>query len=183
MQEDGTAKFVREGEYWTLIHQGVVTRLQDRKGLKHLAQLLARPNVEIHALDLAGGVEPVTSDTPILDERAKRTYRQRLEVLRDRLDDARDRGDTARADTLAAELEAVATELARSIGLGGRDRGVPSASERARINATRTIRDAIARITQANDELGHYLQVTVRTGTFCCYDPHPRQALRWNIVA
>src|SRR5262249_61658992 len=42
----------REGEYWTIRFDGSVARLKDAKGLRYLAQLLADPGREFHAIDL-----------------------------------------------------------------------------------------------------------------------------------
>ena len=44
--------FKREGEYWTLAYGGATCRLQDAAGMRHLAQLLARPNQKIAATAL-----------------------------------------------------------------------------------------------------------------------------------
>ena len=44
-------------------------------------------------------------------------------------------------------------------------------TERARVNVQRRIKDAIGRIGQSLPEVGRHLEATVRTGTFCVYDP------------
>lgn len=41
--------FRREGEYWTIVFEGAVSRLRDRMGLRHLAVLLGRPGVRMPA--------------------------------------------------------------------------------------------------------------------------------------
>jgi hypothetical protein len=46
-----------------------------------------------------------------------------------------------------------------------------SPAERARTAVTTRIRDAIRRIRQADPDLGEHLARSVRTGTFCVYDP------------
>jgi hypothetical protein len=58
-------------------------------------------------------------------------------------------------------------ELARAAGLGGRDRRAASHAERARLNATRAIRAAMANLARANPALGRHLAATVRTGRYC----------------
>lgn len=68
-------------------------------------------------------------------------------------------------------MEALAAELARGLGLGGRARVAGSASERARINVQRHIRRAIRKIGEDHPDLGRYLDWTVKTGTFCSYQP------------
>jgi len=62
------------------------------------------------------------------------------------------------------------------VGLGGRERRAASVAERARTNVQRRIRDAIARIEKCDPELGRYLGWTVRTGTFCVFDPDGARA-------
>ena len=44
--------FHREGEYWSLVFQGQTIRLQDLKGLRYLARLLARPGRDFHVLEI-----------------------------------------------------------------------------------------------------------------------------------
>lgn len=56
-----------------------------------------------------------------------------------------------------------------------------SASERARVGVTRTIRSAIARIAEAHPVLGAHLDMTVRTGTYCAYEPDPRVPITWQL--
>lgn len=62
-------------------------------------------------------------------------------------------------------------ELSRAVGLGGRDRRAASAAERARLNVTRVLRAAIARVEAALPALGAHLDRSVRTGIFCAYEP------------
>jgi hypothetical protein len=50
------AIFHKEGEFWTVGYGGNSFRLKDTKGLGYLAHLLRHPAVEIHVLDLVGGI-------------------------------------------------------------------------------------------------------------------------------
>jgi tetratricopeptide (TPR) repeat protein len=52
-----------------------------------------------------------------------------------------------------------------------RGRRVGSASERARVNVQRRIRDAIRRIENHHPGLAKHLDRSVRTGTYCTYEP------------
>ncbi|MEO8702592.1 MAG: hypothetical protein ABI867_21290 [Kofleriaceae bacterium] len=151
-------RLTREADYWTVAHAGTVTRLRDCKGLGYLAMLVTRPHVEVAAVELTQTTPE--SQAPVLDRSAKAAYRERLAELRDRTD-----------ETAQLESQAITRELARAVGLHGRDRPT-GAAERARINATRTIKDAIGRIARGDRELGHHLAVSVRTGAYCCYDPN-----------
>jgi hypothetical protein len=171
-----------EGQAWIVRHGATTGRLRDAKGLRYLAELVAHPGTERHVLDLVDIVEGLPAEPgprrrdlgdagEVLDATAKAAYRRRLEVLRQEIDDAEAIGDEARAVDLQAEAEALVAELARSMGLGGRDRRPSSAAERARVNVTRAIRAAIARVGEVSPELGQYLDRQVRTGFYCAYEP------------
>jgi non-specific serine/threonine protein kinase len=170
----------------------------------HLAQLLQRPGEELHALDLvaqaeggpapralAGGVPAELgvrsggqADTgPVLDAEAKRSYRDRAEELRGEIDEAESFNDPERAARAREELSWIADQLTGAVGLGGRDRRTGSDAERARVNVTRAIRAALKRVEERDPELGRVLQATVRTGTFCCYEPDPAEPVAWTVQA
>src|SRR5712691_4698317 len=105
--------FRREGEYWTVVYHGQVSRLKDRSGLRHLATLLANPHREILALDLVNGATLKLSGDgwknadvsapsthvlePLLDDRAKAAYRTRLDELEGELSEAERFSDPERA--------------------------------------------------------------------------------------
>ena len=189
------ATFRREGEYWWIAFYSDAFRLRDSKGLRHLSVLLAAPGREFHSLELVvtaqGHVRPgghglaeLTSDTgnagEILDERAKTEYRYRLRDLESELAEAENWNDSARASRLREEIDFVARELGAAVGLGGRDRRMASAAERARVNVTRAIKAALERIDQHSPTLGRHLSVTIRTGTFCAYQPDQRVPVTWS---
>ena len=67
-----------------------------------------------------------------------------------------------------------------AVGLGGRDRRAASHAERARLNATRAIRAAMANLARANPSLGRHLSATIRTGRYCSYTPDPRAPITWE---
>lgn len=101
-----------------------------------------------------------------LDARARAAYKSRLDAIVEELDSAERDRDLAREERLSREREALTRELSRAFGLGGRGRAA-GASERARVNVQRRIKDAIARIEAADAELGAFLTKAVRTGTYC----------------
>jgi hypothetical protein len=109
---------------------------------------------------------------PVLDEPAKRAYRQRLAVLDEALGRAATRGDATAAGGLEAERAALVAELKRAAGLAGRPRGFSDEVERARVNVTRTIRQALDRILAADPEAGRHLLASVHTGIRCVYRPN-----------
>lgn len=70
--------------------------------------------------------------------------------------------------------------IAGGLGLGGRARRLGSANERARVNVTRTIKQAMRTIALHLPPLGQHLTATLRTGTFCVYRPDPRVLVDWQ---
>jgi type II secretory pathway predicted ATPase ExeA len=187
---DGNNVFRRDGDYWTIRHRSVEFRLRDSKGLRDLRELLARPGTSIAALDLAStlgerrgarqaGLHRPSDAGEVLDATARAAYRRRLHELEREADEADAMGDAERSARLAAERDALLAALTTAYGLGGRGRRMGSAAERARTAVTTRIRDAIRRIAQADPELGEHLSRSVRTGTFCVYDP--AAPLHWSV--
>jgi hypothetical protein len=175
----------REGEYWTIEWSGPAVRLRDSRGLQILATLVASPDRDIHALELAspgsaheGGAPDGGDAGELLDDEARAAYRARIEELRDTITEAESFNDGARADRARSELEALTAELARATGLGGRARRAGSAAERARVAVQRRVKDALARIEEAAPELGRHLAPRVYTGIFCSYRPDEPRRLR-----
>ena len=172
-----TNVFRREGDYWSVVFEGRTVRVRDLKGMRYLAQLLAHPGREVHVLDLVAaetGQQTALGDAgEMLDERAKTAYRRRLAEIEDDIEQARALEDAVREAQADAERDFLVRELARAIGLGGRDRRAASASERARSGVTRAMRQGIARIGEHHPELGEHLNHAVRTGTYCAYVPDP----------
>jgi hypothetical protein len=162
----------REGEVWRVERGATAVRVRDSRGVQLLARLVERRGEEIHVLALAsdeGASAPDSDSGELLDEAARKAYRARLAVLDDELAAAERAGAASRAGKLEREREALVGELARAAGLGGRTRRAGSATERARINVQRRLKDAVARITEADAELGAFVERSLRTGTFCCF--------------
>jgi non-specific serine/threonine protein kinase len=89
--------------------------------------------------------------------------------------------DGERAARARDELAALTAELAGAVGLGGRDRKAASNAERARVSVTKAIKSAITKIAGHDPNLGDYLSRSIKTGTFCSYDPPARGALEWRL--
>ena len=161
--------FRLEGEFWTIVYGGPTLRMKDSAGLRALAHLLGDPGREFHVLDLVIGEKDSSGGAlgdagPGLDSKAKEAYRRRLEDLREELREAEDFHDPGRASNARAEIESIGAELARAVGLGGRDRKLASATERARWRITKTLRAAIRRIAAADPSLAHHFDTCVRSG-------------------
>ena len=187
----------REGEFWTLSYGGRVVRLKDTKGLRDLARLLSTPGAEVAAVDLAGVATPVPAGRgraaadaglvqlgdagELLDERARQEYRQRLIDLEAEVNDAEASNDPERASRARQERDFIIDELGAAVGLMGKSRRALDPAERARKAVTWRLRDTISRIAASDPELGRHLRHSVRTGTFCVYDP--AAPTRWSTQA
>jgi AAA ATPase-like protein len=206
------AIFHKEGEFWTVGYRGKFFRLKETKGLGYLAHLLRHPAAEFHVLDLAGGIADERDEETgqsvrglprndedlekagihitslgdageMLDDQAKVAYRRRLSELREELEEAKELGNLERAEQAEGEIDALTRELARAVGLGGRNRRAASASERARQSITKTIKAVLERIAQSDTALGDIFARCIKTGTFCSYRPDPEFPLTWEFAA
>jgi hypothetical protein len=182
----------QENDFWLVGFAGTVTRVPDSLGLRYLHLLIGQRGREVTALELvqlAAATDPAGPVTPaddlhdasgtgadeVLDQQARAAYRQRLTELGEDLAEAEAWNDTERASRLRAEKDFLVRELAAATGLGGRPRRLGAESERARLNVTRAIRSAIARIRDRAPAAAAHLDQAVRTGTRCSYAPpnHP----------
>ncbi|GIH22816.1 hypothetical protein Aph01nite_11260 [Acrocarpospora phusangensis] len=162
----------RVGDMWQATYRGHTAYLRDAKGLRDLATLLAHPDTDLPALDLAAtGRTTVTRPDPVLDRTALAAYRRRLAELDDEITTAKTHGDLARHQRATDEREQVLSELRRATRPDGASRPLgPTPAERARKAVTARIRDAIRRISDAHPELGTHLNRSIRTGTICRYE-------------
>jgi hypothetical protein len=116
-----------------------------------------------------------------LDREAKAAYRSRLEDLREEIEEADSFHDPERAARAREEMDFIAQELAGAVGLGNRDRKSASNAERARVAVTKAVRATVKRIGEMDPELGEELVSTIRTGTFCSYEPDRRRPISWTV--
>ncbi|MEO8179928.1 MAG: AAA family ATPase [Deltaproteobacteria bacterium] len=171
----------RQGDYWSVAQGSHLVQLRDSRGLRVLERLVAHPGQEFHVLQLvsAGDAPSARGDAgSVLDSEAVHSYRTRLLELREELEQAQGFADAGRSERAQREIELLTEELARAVGLGGRERRVGSASERARTTVQKRLREAIRRIESELPELGLRLERAVRTGTFCGYFPEGRPRAR-----
>lgn len=158
---------------WALHGGDAELALPDMVGLHHLADLLAAPGREIPAVVLAGGAsapKELAAGQEVLDESARRAFRQRVHALTARIDDARERDDAPGLGRAQDELDAVVAEL-RSLTRHGRSRRFADADERARTAVRKAIVRAIEVVTELDAGTGEHLRRCVSTGTRCVYDP------------
>jgi hypothetical protein len=124
-------------------------------------------------------LHPPSDTGEVIDAQARAAYRQRLSELEEAAAEADAAADVERSARIAAERDALVEALTSAYGLGGRVRRSGSAAERARTAVTARIRDSIRRIGDVHPELGRHLARSVRTGTFCVYEPD--RPVRWSL--
>ncbi len=187
-------RFSRRGQFWQIAFGGDSCTLKDTRGLQFIARLLQSPQRELHALDLVQGLEHERAASsgspagvaegdsgPLLDPQARTAYKQRLEELGEELEEAQAFNDAGRAERVREEIDFLTRELTRAFGIGGRERRAGSNAERARINVTRAIAAALKQIGAHHPPLSEHLKKTIRTGTFCSYNPDPRVPIDWQL--
>jgi hypothetical protein len=181
--------FRQEGEFWTVWYGGLTVYLRDAKGLQHIACLLREPSREFHVLDLlamtdsAPAVTPawqvtgdlhvahLPEDRPLPDQQAKIAYQRRLDELQDELAAAQRYNDAALAARTQGEIDLITSELAVAYRVSQHARKNSSEVEKARKAITSRIRTVLGKIQQSHPALWQHLCSTLKTGTFCSYNP------------
>jgi hypothetical protein len=115
----------------------------------------------------------------VLDSRARREYRDRIEELNGDIDEAAAANDLERVAHAQLELDFLLSELAAATGLGGRPRRSTSDAERARKAVAGRIADTLRRLDALHPSLAKHLRNSIRTGTFCSY--RPERPTPWHV--
>ena len=165
----GVNVFLRTATGWELAYGGRQATMVDVAGLGHIAAVLRADGRPVHVLEL---VEGTAAGAQLATE-----LRSRLEEV-----DAQ----VATAEPVAAALGRAEGDLLRAdladLGDLGSTATQPSAAEaadRARRLVALRIRSALDGVEEALPDLGRHLRRSVRTGTFCFYEPQGRE--RWDI--
>ena len=174
----------QSGGLWLVGTDGHRASLPALRGLSYLHTLVSHPDTDISALDLVAGqtgrgtvVEPAVGE--LLDDRARREYRARLDDLEQEIGQAEDWSDSGRLEQLSLEREALLSELGAAAGLGGRVRRPGSSHEKARVAVRKAIVFAVARVAEVDPWLGRHLRDRVHTGLACRYESDPDVELGW----
>ncbi|MGW8985274.1 ATP-binding protein [Streptomyces parvus] len=173
-----SAEFRRNGPVWQLRWDGVTVHVPDAKGLRDLHSLLGLPGADVPAVRLLspeGGDLVVAAGQlggdPVLDEEAKRRYKEHLDRLDAEIDRAAARDDAQQVEKYDRERQALLDELRTAAGLGGRTRRLGDQTERARKTVTARIRDTLRKLETLHPALAAHLKASVTTGTTCAYRP------------
>ena len=169
----------RVGRKWRLTLHSRSVLVEDSIGMVHLAVLIANPRQEIQAADLVAGLAGLSGSggeagaaQRVLDHEAIAEYRNRLKRLDAQLNETgNDELEPDRARQVRAERDWLVAQLSSAAGFGGRTRAFPDQPERARVAVGKAIRQALARITEADAVIGEHLRQTVHTGVRCSYWP------------
>ncbi|MFD6473998.1 ATP-binding protein [Streptomyces anulatus] len=173
-----SAEFRRHGPVWQLRWDGVTVHVPDAKGLRDLHSLLGLPGADVLAVQLLapeGGDLVVAAGQlggdPVLDEEAKRRYKEHLARLDAEIDRAAARDDARGVEKYDRERQALLDQLRSAAGLGGRTRRLGDQTERARKTVTARIRDTLRKLDTLHPALAAHLKASVTTGTTCAYRP------------
>jgi len=148
----------QRGEEWDLSYAGQSAIVADCNGLAYLARLMSTTGRPVHVVELAGSpTEASLADALQVECRARLADLAR-----------RPQPDPVGASLARAERDQLETELA-TLATG---RPAPrEMGDRARRLVGTRLRVALVRIDEALPELGRHLRRSIRTGTFCVYEP------------
>ncbi|MDX6688619.1 MAG: hypothetical protein QOG15_76 [Solirubrobacteraceae bacterium] len=166
------ASLRRDQDAWTFEYGASRFILQDAKGLRHLATLLSAPGTPIAAVGLAAAAEGSAAPGERFAATDHAAFRDRASELEEELAEAQAFNDPERVALVHEQLASLASVLTAPSG---------AASERARVNVTRSLRATLKRVGEHDAGLGALLGSCVRTGTMCMYEPDPGTPLAWEV--
>jgi len=169
--------FQKQGKTWLAVYDGVPKSIGDSVGMTYICRLLQSGGQDIHAATLRGA--GTGKDNPIvlgsagevIDDRARREYRERITEIDEDLAEAESNHDLARKDRLNEEREALIKEITRSTGLHGENREASSDRERARQSVSAAIHRALKAIKKEHEPLWQHLTNSLKIGEFLSYQP------------
>ena len=166
----------RAGRVWTIRLDQHTAVVPHSVGMHYLSVLVAQPDIEISAVELASGHAIATRGgppDPVLDATATASYRRRIADLRHEVDDAEACADLERLGRARAELDHLLEELARATGLAGASRSFTDNAERARVSVHKALKRALQTIGEADATIGRWLTSRLVTGMRCVLRAEP----------
>jgi TolB-like protein len=171
-QSISSSNIFRKGTgLWEMSFEGESVFLPDVKGYHDLATLLSQPEMEFHCSELMGQTVRQDDSAFVMDEKARASYKKKIEELLSEIEEASEMSDSGRVALLQEEYEKLVDHLSSNLGLGGKTRKLDSPVEKARSAVTWRIRSAIKKIEAGHPQLSKHLTKSVKTGTFCSYSP------------
>ena len=209
-KQEGRPVFRKTGDFWEVSYAGKTFHLRDTRGLHFISRLLREPGKEILARELAvisdsrsqgpmGNELPASaavlegelSDSPnmgdtgevsqVLDRSAIDAYKAHLkELSADRIE-AEKEPNPAWLAQIEEETKFIERELRAGTGRGGKARNFALPRDKARSSGTHQIKAAIKKVSENNPDLGSHLDRTIKTGTYCSYQPDPTADIDWAL--
>ncbi|WP_422107226.1 tetratricopeptide repeat protein [Winogradskyella sp.] len=173
------ASFILNGNFWTISYKGSVANVKDAKGFHDIYKFLNEPNKEFHCLDLMGSGIDESNNSESIDQKAKLQYHNRIKELQQEIEEAEAMNNTHSITALREEYDSILEYLSNAIGLSGKARKVGSTIEKARSAVTWRIRSSIKKIDALHPELGKHLSKSIKTGTYCMYQPE--YDINWSL--
>ena len=158
--------FRRAPAGWELVYGDRRAVVDDVAGLGHIASLLTAAGRPVHVIDLVDG--------RALGDQVAEEYRLRLDEVAAQLTAT----DPVAAALARAERDLLATELSLLTASAAASTTVDGADRARRLVALR-IRTSLERLDDVLPALAHHLRCSVRTGTFCIYEPERPE--RWRM--
>ena len=177
---DNNNSIEESADFWKFIFNGKTVQLAAVKGFIDIKELIKNTGTPIHCSELMD-VPVLSGGENVIDEQAKAEYRQKITDLQNEISAAEGHQDFQRAEELQEEYEQLVEHLSSSLGLRGNVRQAGNPVERARSAVTWRIRNAISKIEQEHPQLGKHFSNSVKTGTFCSYEPE--KPIRWELTS
>ena len=164
-------KFRMEADIRHISFQGIVLQLPEMKGFGDMEELIRRSGEEVHCTELMGSISEDGESAEVMDMKTRQDCGNRIRELQLDLIEAEEANDSHRAEKIREELDPLIDHLAKAVGIGGKSRRLAAPAERARSAVTWRIRNAIKKIEAADQSIGRHFKNSIRTGTFCSYEP------------
>ncbi len=165
-----------KGELWELVYDGKPVQVAEVKGFLDIQKLLQNPGSALHCADLMGTALEEGGER-LFDDKAKKSYQKRILELQQEMEQAELEYNNQKLAHAQEEYDKLLDHLSKSLGLKGKVRQTGHPVEKARSAVTWRIRNAISKIENLHPELGRHLSVSIKTGTFCAYNPE--KELKW----
>ena len=170
--------FLKENELWQISFDGKTVFIPEVKGFVDMAKLLEAPEKEFHCTSLFG-TAVISSSEVVFDDRAKQSYRKRINELLEEIKLCEDHSNFEKAAKLQQEYSDLVDHLTASLGMGGKTRKVNDTTDKIRSAVTWRIRNAIQKIEKTHPSLGKHFAHSIKTGLFCSYSPE--KPVKWVI--
>jgi hypothetical protein len=168
--------FLKENELWHISFEGKTVLIPEVKGFVDMAKLLESPEKEFHCTSLFG-TAVISSGEMVFDDRAKQSYRKRINDLQEEIKQCEDDSNFERAAELQLEYSDLVDHLTTSLGIGGKTRRANDPMDKMRSAVTWRIRNAIQKIEKSHPTLGKHFANSIKTGLFCSYSPE--KPVKW----